>query len=51
MFAFVFIPSLARITVVEAVVSSIKANDINAASLYYSDTEVISESENYFQHP
>ncbi len=47
--AFGLIPQLNRIAAIDSVVSTIKNNDIDAGGLFYSDTEVISEAENYFQ--
>ena len=47
-FAFILIPRFNQIESVNAVVSSIKKNDIDAGSLFYTDIEDASESENYF---
>lgn len=46
--AFVIIPYINRLAMVEAIVSTTKENDIDAGSLFYSDVELVSESENYF---
>lgn len=47
-FAFILIPGFNHIESVNSVVSSIRENDIDAGSLFYTDIEVASESENYF---
>ena len=47
--AFGLIPQLNRFAAINSVVATIKNNDIDAGSLFYSDTEVISEAENFFQ--
>ena len=47
-FAFILIPGFNNIEIVDSVVSSIKANEIDAGSLFYTDIEVASESEIYF---
>jgi len=47
--AFVIIPYINRLAMVEPIVSTTKENDIDAGSLFYSDVELVSESENYFQ--
>lgn len=47
--AFVIIPYINRLAMVAPIVSTTKENDIDAGSLFYSDVELVSESENYFQ--
>ena len=46
--AFVIIPYINRLAMVDPIVSTTKENDIDAGSLFYSDVELVSESENYF---
>ncbi len=48
-FAFILIPNYSRLHAVNSFFSTIKENDINTSGMFYSETDVISESENYFQ--
>lgn len=47
-FAFIIIPQINLLTPVKNIVSSTKENDINASSLFYTEVELASESENFF---
>jgi len=48
-FAFVIIPQVNLLTPIKNIVSSTKENDINTSSLFYTEVELASESENYFK--
>jgi hypothetical protein len=49
--AFVGIPSLNSLDYVSQIMASNRDNDIDASSLFYSETEQSSEAENYFRFP
>jgi len=49
--AFVGIPSLNSLDYVSQIMASNRDNDIDASSLFYSETEQSSEAENYFRIP
>ena len=47
-FAFVIIPIINHLELVEPIVTANKNNEINTSGLFYTEVEVSTESENYF---